>query len=74
MDGVKNFDLGIYKTFPMPFEKHSLTFRAEMYNALNHVQYGFPSNDLTSTTFGRITGTAVQYNPRFVQFAFRYRF
>jgi hypothetical protein len=74
MDGVKNFDLGIYKTFPMPFERHSLTFRAEMYNALNHVQYGFPSNDLTSTTFGRITGTAVQYNPRFVQFAFRYRF
>jgi hypothetical protein len=73
-DGVQNFDLGIYKTFPMPFEKHSLTFRAEMYNALNHVQYGFPSLDLTSTTFGRITGTATQYSPRFVQFALRYRF
>ena len=75
LDGVQNFDFGIYKTFRMPFERHRLTFRAELYNAFNHVQYGFPSSvDFTSPAFGRLSTLATQYNPRNVQFALRYQF
>lgn len=73
-DGVQNFDLGLTKKFPMPFEGHSLTVRADMFNAFNHVQFGFPNPDFTSAAFGRITGTATQYTPRNVQFSLRYQF
>ncbi len=45
LDGANNFDIGIYKYFKMPFENHRLVFRADLFNALNHVQYGFPIND-----------------------------
>lgn len=74
LDGVNNFDIGVYKFFRMPFEGHRLVFRADLFNALNHAQYGFPSNDVASSTFGRITGTATQYAPRNVQFSMRYIF
>jgi outer membrane receptor protein involved in Fe transport len=74
LDGANNFDIGIYKTFKLPFEGHRVVFRADLFNAFNHVQYGFPGVDITATTFGRITGAATQYGPRNVQFSLRYIF
>jgi outer membrane receptor protein involved in Fe transport len=73
-DGVKNVDLGVYRTFRMPWESHKLMFRADLFNALNHVQYSFPNPDLASATFGRIITTANLYSPRVVQFSFRYQY
>ncbi|MDQ3013315.1 MAG: TonB-dependent receptor, partial [Acidobacteriota bacterium] len=73
-DGISNFDFGIFKSFRLPFEGHKVVLRADLFNAFNHVQYGFPTADLNNATFGRITGTAVQYNPRNVQFSLRYVF
>jgi hypothetical protein len=73
-DGVKNVDVGIVKNFMLPWESHKLTLRADLFNAFNHVQYGFPVSDLTSANFGRITGTATQYAPRTVQISLRYGF
>jgi hypothetical protein len=73
-DGVKNVDVGITKNFPLPWESHKLTLRADLFNAFNHVQYGFPVADLTNANFGRITGTATQYAPRTVQISLRYGF
>jgi hypothetical protein len=74
-DGVQNVDLGIARSFRMPYsEGHRLHFRADLFNAFNHVQYGFPNTDLASTAFGRITGTASQYNPRTIQLSFRYQY
>jgi hypothetical protein len=73
-DGVQNVDLGIVKNFLLPWESHKLTLRADLFNAFNHVQYGFPVADLTSANFGRITGTATQYAPRTVQLSLRYAF
>jgi hypothetical protein len=58
----------------MPFEGHNLMFRADMFNAFNRVQYGFPNPDFTSAAFGRITGTGTQYAPRSIQVALRYTF
>jgi hypothetical protein len=74
VDGVKTFDFAFSKKFLMPFEGHSLTVRADLFNAFNWVQFGFPNTVYTSSGFGRITGTATQYAPRSVQFSLRYLF
>ena len=52
----KTFDFGIDEDFSMPWEGHKVTLRADMFNAFNHVQYGFPSSVITNTNFGAITG------------------
>ncbi|MFN0118904.1 MAG: hypothetical protein ACKV2V_00215, partial [Blastocatellia bacterium] len=75
VDGAANVELGLYKNFLLPWEGQRISFRVEMYNAFNHVQFGFPNLDSSApATFGRITGTATQYNPRVVQLALRYIF
>ena len=74
VDGTRNFDVSLFKTFKLPFERHSLVVRADMFNAFNHVQYGFPSLDYSATNFGRLIGTANSYAPRNVQFSMRYVF
>jgi hypothetical protein len=75
LDGVKNVDFAIAKTFALPWEGHRFNVRADFFNAFNHVQYGFPTSlDVTSVNFGRITGTATQYAPRNVQVSLRYQY
>jgi hypothetical protein len=74
LDGVQNVDLGILKVFKMPWEEHRLTIRADLFNAFNHVQFGFPSNNITAANFGAITGTATLYAPRNVAFSLRYSY
>ncbi|MDQ4123424.1 MAG: TonB-dependent receptor [Acidobacteriota bacterium] len=76
-DATNNVDLSFYKSFRMPFGKensHRIVFRADLFNAFNKVQYGFPNPDLASVNFGRILGEATTYNPRNVQFSLRYVF
>ncbi len=80
-DGVQNLDLGIAKTFKMPFEGQRLTVRADLFNALNHVQWALPSSDLAfsstgvpNANFGRILGTSVNYSPRTIFIMLRYSF
>jgi len=74
LDGVKNVDFGINKIFSMPWEGHKLTVRADLFNAFNHVQYGFPSSVTTNTNFGAITGAATLYVPRNIQVSLRYQY
>jgi hypothetical protein len=73
-DGVKNVDFGINKVFPMPWEGHTFSLRADFFNAFNHVQYGFPTTDITSANFGRILGTNALYSPRTIQVSLRYTY
>jgi hypothetical protein len=73
-DGGSNFDFGMFKSFKMPFEGHQVVLRADLFNAFNHVQYGFPVLDLANANFGRLNGTSVSYSPRNVQFSLRYVF
>jgi hypothetical protein len=58
----------------MPWEEHRLTVRADLFNAFNHVQFGFPSNNVTAANFGAITGTATLYAPRSVAVSLRYSY
>lgn len=74
LDGVKTVDFGIAKNFSMPWEGHKITLRADLFNAFNHVQYGFPSSVVTNTNFGAITSVANLYVPRSIQVSLRYQY
>jgi outer membrane receptor protein involved in Fe transport len=76
LDGIKNVDLALSKTFVMPWaEGHRLMIRADAFNAFNKVQWGFPNATYTTpATFGIISTTATQYGPRRIQMSLRYSF
>jgi hypothetical protein len=70
--GMKNFDIGVAKSFPLPWEGHSIQFRAEAYNAFNNVNFIQPSLSLQNPSgFGEYQSTMP---PREMQFALRYEF
>jgi Carboxypeptidase regulatory-like domain len=70
--GMKNFDIGVAKSFPMPWEGHSIQFRAEAYNAFNNVNFIQPTLSLQNpSAFGEYQNTMP---PREMQFALRYEF
>lgn len=54
-DGTNNFDLSLFKNYQIT-EKFRVQFRAESFNALNHVQFAGPATGVTNTAFGTITG------------------
>jgi hypothetical protein len=43
--GYVSLDLGLYKTFRMPWESHAITFRWEVYNVTNTQRFRTPSGD-----------------------------
>ncbi|MFB3828735.1 MAG: TonB-dependent receptor domain-containing protein [Bryobacteraceae bacterium] len=52
-DGINSFDLSLFKNFQVT-EKVRAEFRAEAYNAFNHVGFLPPNTTPTSTAFGSI--------------------
>ena len=87
LPGYSNLDLGLSKSFNMPYsENHKLQVRWEVFNVAN-IQY-FNADNLTRSTygleqdpqlntaasnFGQIF-TSIQGNPRRMQFGLRYSF
>jgi hypothetical protein len=55
-----NTDLSIIKRVQLDGLRRGLTldFRAEAFNLFNHVNLGPPTNDMSSSAFGRIGTTA----------------
>mgnify|MGYP002786674815 FL=1 len=84
--GFFGFDSGLGKSFKMPYsEKHNLQFRWEVFNLFNYQPmgafdgsrsgYGLPLDPSTKNppvNFSRYT--AIQGEPRFMQFLLRYSF
>jgi hypothetical protein len=71
--GFTNLDASLHKTFLMPYnEKHQLSIRFEAFNAMNHPNWGTPTLNFSSSTFGRITATA--NSMRQLQLAAKYHF
>ena len=67
-----NLDLSVGKKFNIT-ERQYIDFRAEFFNALNHVSWVPPALNINSpATFGTIT-SQVQ-NPRNIQFGLKYYF
>ncbi len=69
--GRKNLDISVSRTFPMPWEKHSLQFRFESFNLTNTANFAAPNAAVGSPNAGRI---AAADDPRRIQFALKYLF
>ncbi len=71
--GLFTLDFSAHKEFRMPYsEHHTLQFRFEAFNVLNHPVWGAPNGNTQSSGFGTITGTAVAM--RQLQMALKYYF
>jgi hypothetical protein len=79
--GRNNFDMAMSKDIKVR-EGQSLMLRFDVYNVFNHPQFGYPTQSVTSTTFGQISSqvdargffTDGFGGARFMQAALRYRF
>ena len=77
--GTNNWDLSLFKNFPLRSEKRVVQFRGEFYNAFNHTQFASVNSAArfdttgkqTNTQFGQITATR---SPRVIQLALTFRF
>ena len=71
--GFANTDFSLIKHFMLPREGMRLDFRTEVFNLLNHPQFGAPGADFNAPlTFG-IVNTTVN-NPRLFQFGLKFAF
>ncbi len=68
--GLNNWDLAVHKVTNVT-ERLKLEFRAEFFNVLNHAQFNGPSGDISSSTFGTVTGAS---DPRIGQMALKLYF
>jgi len=68
--GYQNLDVSFVRDFRMSGDVR-LQFRAEIFNVLNHVNFGLPVADLNSVNFGRIFSAGP---PRLTQFALKLSF
>jgi hypothetical protein len=68
--GVATWNLSAFKSF-VPIERHRIQFRAELFGAFNHPNFGNPNTSLNSPNFGRILGAG---GARVIQFGLKYLF
>ena len=70
----RSIDLAVIKRTPIrwPRTGANLELRVELFNALNTVQFSDPGTSVSTSTFGRITGTSV--SPRIIQLAAKFIF
>ena len=73
--GYFNLDCSLIKSIPIPYgplkEAQKLDLRVEAFNALNHTNFGLPSANLGSSSFGQILSAD---DPRIMQVALKYIF
>src|SRR5436309_1301931 len=70
-DGLKNFDLGLSRSFRLT-EQVSLQFRSEFFNLANHPNFFLPNESAASSSFGAVSRAAFQSQTgaqRQIQFA-----
>ena len=67
-DWVRNFDLSVFREFPIR-EGKKLEFRVESFNTFNTPVFGIPTTSMNSPNFGRVLGTA--NSPRELQMSLR---
>jgi hypothetical protein len=75
-DGYAGLDMGLAKTWKMPYnDRHSLEFSWNVFNVPNQVRFNVQTASLaydTANTFGRYQNLLT--NPRVMQFGLRYGF
>ncbi len=75
-DGIFSIDMALGKRFPLPFESHSIQFRAEVFNLTNSVRFNPDVWETLSFVFPGSFGnySQVMIPPRVMQFGLRYEF
>ena len=68
--GVVNFDMAFYKDFRIK-ERHTIEFRAELFNIFNIANFSGVSTAFGSGNYGQVTSAL---DPRIAEFALRYQF
>ena len=69
--GRWNINLNLTRTFNIR-EGQKLDFRAEMFNALNHTNWGAANTTMNNVNYNKIT--SANGDPRIIQFALKYSF
>jgi len=69
--GMWNININLTRTFDV-HEGQKLDFRAEMFNVLNHTNWGNANTSMNNTNYNKIT--AANGDPRIIQFALKYSF
>jgi hypothetical protein len=68
--GLRNWDLGVEKSFSLRGDSARIQLRAEMFNAWNHAQFQQPNGDAgAGANFGRISATRP---PRLIQLGLKF--
>ncbi len=70
--GLKDWDFGSFRHFPLFREGAGLEFRAEFFNITNTPSFGNPVTNIQSTSAGKILATS--NNPREIQLSLKFRF
>jgi hypothetical protein len=70
--GLNNWDISAFKNFKLTERPLTLQFRAELFNGLNHPNFGLPGRTFNTATFGVISTTTT--SNRDVQFALKFIF
>lgn len=70
--GFVNFDLSLFKSIPLPWERIQLQFRAEAFNLTNTPHFNNPSANVSAGDFMRITSTL--NDERTMRFGLRFSF
>jgi hypothetical protein len=70
-DSIYQMDLGLAKTFGLPWRESALELRLEAFNVLNKTNFRAPNANRSSAAFGTITST---YDPRQLQVGLKLHF
>jgi hypothetical protein len=73
-DGVKNFDLSLFKNNYFHEGRWNAQFRVEFFNAFNRTQFSNPNAQVDSTSFGIVSSTSQSSSPRQIQLALKLLF
>ena len=68
---LMNWDMGLFKNFPIRGERYRLQFHAEFFNVFNRVNLSNPNQTVSSSGFGSIRGAG---DPRIGQLALKLYF
>ena len=67
-NGFNNWDLALHKNTPIR-EGMTVQFRAELFNAFNHAQFGSPQGNFASARFGQVSSAR---DPRIGQLSLKF--
>jgi len=70
-DSIYQMDVGLGKTFGLPWRESALELRLEAFNVLNKTNFRAPNANRSSAAFGTITST---YDPRQLQVGLKLNF